>query len=30
MPKANRTSVLDTVRFVLSAKRPAQPLAWVG
>jgi transposase len=28
--KANRASVLDTVRFVLSAKRPAERLAWVG
>ena len=28
--KANHASVLDTVRFVLSAKRPAEHLAWVG
>ena len=28
--KANRASVLDTVRFVLSAKRPSDCLAGVG
>ena len=28
--KANRASILDTVRFVLSAKRTVEPLAWVG
>jgi len=27
---ANRASVLDTVRFVISAKRPADPLPGVG
>ena len=28
--KANRASVLDTVRFVISTKRPGEPLAGVG
>jgi transposase len=28
--KVNRASVLDTIRFVLSAKRPAERLVWVG
>ena len=28
--KANGASVPDTVRFVLSARRPANVLAWVG
>jgi transposase len=28
--KANRASVLDTVRFVLSTKRPAERPVWVG
>ena len=28
--KANRASVLDTVRFVISAKRPGEPLAGAG
>lgn len=28
--KANRASVLDTVQFVLSAKRTAESVAWVG
>ena len=28
--KANGASVLDTVRFVLSAKRPGEPIAGAG
>ena len=28
--KANRASVLDTIRFVLAAKLPAGPIAGVG
>ena len=28
--KANRASVLDTVRFVISAKRPSDKLAGAG
>jgi transposase len=28
--KANGASVYDTIRFVLSAKRPGEPMAWVG
>jgi hypothetical protein len=28
--KANRVSVLDTVRFVISAKRPGETLAGTG
>ena len=28
--KANRASVLDTVRFVLAAKTPVEPMARVG
>ena len=28
--KANRASVLDTIRFVLSVKLPVEPIAGVG
>ena len=28
--KANRASVLDTIRFVLAIKLPAEPIAGVG
>ena len=28
--KANRASVLDTIRFVLTVKRPAEPIAGAG
>ena len=28
--KANRASVLEVLRFVLAARLPVQPTAWVG